>query len=306
MGMPKQVEQQLKEIEEMERQLQPTPEEPAEDTAQAEAPVQESEAPIAESTPVPPAEISDWEQRYRTLAGKYDAEVPRLHAQVKELSGQLQSLLQRAEQTAAPEPSVSSQLVTDQDREAFGEDLIDLQRRVAQEVASKYAKQFDAYESKMAALEQRLSQTGSQVGEMTFEQRLYRVVPDFEQVNNDPKWVAWLDEVDPILRAPRRVIAQRAYEQGDVEGVAHYVNLFRNGATPKQMNRQAELSRQVAPSRASGGTGQPAQQGKTYSMQQWSTLFDQVAMLNAQGKYDEGTKLEAELTAAISQGRVSA
>lgn len=303
MGMPKQVEQQLKELEEMEKQLQaPQPEE----TASADEPVQEAEAPTVESTPVPQAETVDWEQRYRTLAGKYDAEVPRLHAQVKELSGQIQALMQQAEQARAPDPGTPSQLVTDKDREAFGEDLIDLQRRVAQEVATKYAKQLDAYEAKIAAMEQRLMQTGSQVGEMTFEQRLYRAVPDFEQVNADPKWVAWLDEYDPILRAPRRAVAQRAFEQGDAEGVAHYVSLFRSGAAPKQDTRQAELSRQVTPSRASGGTGQPVQQGKTYSMSQWTKLFDQVAMFNAQGKYDDANKLEAELTAAMTQGRVSA
>lgn len=307
MALPKQVEQHLRDVEELEKQLQA----PAEtgETAPVEPPPDPVEPPAAEVTPTQPVaqESEDWQQKYNTLIGKYNAEVPRLHQQLKELAAQLESVQKQVQAPPPIQEAKATPLVTDQDREAFGEDLIDLQRRVAREVAGAYESKLDAYESKIAALEQRLMQTGNQVGEMTFEQRLHRVVPDFDEINGDPRWIAWLDEVDPILRAPRRTIAQQAYANGDVEGVAHYVNLFRGvSAAPQRDVRKAELERQVAPTRASSGTAQVAQQGKTYSMQQWNKLFDQAAMMKAQGKSDEGNKLEAELTAAMTQGRVTA
>ena len=309
MAMPKQVEQQMKELEELEQQLQAPA--PVEETASEDQPP-EVHAQPTEVTPTqvvePVASEETWQQKYSTLNGKYNAEVPRLHQQVKELAAQLDAVYQQMQAQQKPkEDTEQSSLVTDQDREAFGDDLIDLQRRVAHEVAGVYEAKMASYEAKIAALEQRLMQTGNQVGEMTFEQRLLRAVPDFDQVNTDPRWIAWLDEVDPLLRGPRRTVASQAYNNADVAGVAHYVNMFKAAhGTPKQDTRKSELERQVAPSRVNSGTAQAAPQGKTYSMNQWNAAYDRVAQLVSSGKYDEATKLEAELSTAMQQGRVTA
>lgn len=308
MAIPKQVEQQMKELEEMERQMQ-APENAEETVAENQSePIIQSQPTEVMPTQVVAPEVPEetWHQKYSTLIGKYNAEVPRLHQQVKDLAAQLEAVHQRMQERNNPtEASDRETLVTDRDREAFGDDLIDLNRRVAREVASVYEQKLNSYEAKIASLEQRLMQTGNQVGEMTFEQRLLRVVPDFDQVDSDPRWVAWLNEIDPLLRAPRRVVAEQAFKNGDVDGVAHYVNLFK-GQGGKQDNRKSELERQVAPSRVSSGTAQAAPQGKMYSMNQWSAAYDRVAQLVATGKYDDANKLEAELSAAMSQGRVTA
>jgi hypothetical protein len=302
MTLPKQVEQQLKELEVLEKQLQ-APVEP-EETAASEEPAEPQVPQAAEVVPTEPvAQDVDWEQRYRTLAGKYDAEVPRLHTQVKELAAQLQALQQTRPEP--PQDTPPERFVTDEDVEAFGSDMIEVTRKVAKEVAAQYDKKLSAYESKIAALEQRLMQTGSQVGEMTFEQRLLRAVPDFDLVNADERWISWLNEVDPVIRGPRRVMAEQVYNAGDVEGVAHYVNLFKQTLAPVQPDtRQAELERQVAPSRATG-TAQVTPQARQYTAAQVELLFAKVRDLNIKGKYDEAAKLEAELTSAYAEGRVT-
>lgn len=311
MALPKQVEQEMKHIEEMERKMQA----PVDDgqTAEPEQPEAE-EPPAVEAQPtqaVEQPEVSEetWEHKYHRLQGKYDAEVPRLHSQVKELIGRVESLthaLETKEQPKEEQPK-RSQLVTDQDREAFGEDLIDLQRRVAQEVASQYEAKFTQQQEQIAYLTQALQQQGNQVGEMTFEQKLRWAVPDFDAINNDPRWVEWLNAYSPELNGSRRVPAQDAYARGDVDAVAHYVNLFKQTIAPKKADkRQAELERQVAPTKnASTGTA-PNQQGKTYSMSEWSSLYDKVAQMVSRGKIDEAQKLEAELASAMQTGRVNA
>ena len=72
-----------------------------------------------------------WAHKYHTLKGMYDAEVPRLHSQVREMQAQIQQLLDdKAQiQAKAAELPKTESLITDEDKEAFGPDLIDLIER---------------------------------------------------------------------------------------------------------------------------------------------------------------------------------
>lgn len=320
MALPRQVEAQLKEIEAIEKQLQ-APAEPAPAAVEPAPAAQQNEtAPTtaAESAPTTavaepapaPAEDPKWEQRYKTLKGMYDAEVPRLHAQVKELTAAI-AQLQAQQAPAAPAPAPATQkLVTDEDVQAFGEDLIEVQRKVAREVAAEFRTEIDALKAQNAQLQQQLGQTGQQVAETSFDQRLHRLVPDFSALNDDPRWIAWLDEVDPMLRGPRRIAAQEALNRGDAEGVAHYVDLFRQSIAPAAQpapaaDKAAELERQIQPRRAAGN-GAPAPQGKLYTAANISEMFGRAARLSASGQIDEARKLEAEIDAAYMEGRVTA
>jgi len=67
---------------------------PANTPAPSEPTAQATTAPAA----TPPSEGDDkWEARYKTLHGKYNAEVPRLHAALKERDGKLNSLTEEVE-----------------------------------------------------------------------------------------------------------------------------------------------------------------------------------------------------------------
>lgn len=303
MALPKQVQQQIASLEALEKQMAAPPE--GEITEQVN-----DEAPPAEPAVVPkPSPVDDetWEHKYKVLAGKYDAEVPRLHGSVKDLGSKLADALQQiAELKATPVTPPAETTVTDKDVEIFGKDLIDLQRRIAGEVSAKFEAQLNELKSRNEALQAQLEQTGNQVTTMTFEQRLARDIPDFDEINADPRWVAWLDEFDPLLRSTRREVAQEAFNTGDVEALAAYVKVFKGTAeTPKPRSKQAELERQIAPSRASSPTSAATPQGKMYTSAQVDALFSKIRQLNIQGKFDEATKLDTEITAAYAEGRVA-
>lgn len=320
MALPKQIAQQQKELEELEKQIAAQSEgKPAEDTGQeTEAPPLEDvqgQEPVAESvkeekpTQPVPQEISEdaWQQKYRTLEGKYSAEVPRLNAQVKELTAQLAQMQESLKKPEPPKEPEIQKLVTDADVEAFGSDLIEVQRKVAREVAMEFKKDIDELRSENAKLREQLTHTGSQVGAVSFEQRLYQLVPDFEQINADSKWVAWLEEVDPILRGPRRVVAQEAFNRGDVEAIRDYVKMFKATTTPAQPDaKQAELQRQVQPNRSASSAPPSSQKGRSYTTKDIEKMFEKAAKLHATQKFDEAQKLEAEIDAAYMDGRVTA
>ena len=315
MTLPKAVAAATEELAALEQQLQaPVEPETAPDGQTEDAhptpepsPEPVTAAPVA-STDVPhpePQEVPEekWEHKYRRLQGKYDAEVPRLHAQVRELQGVLAQMQQQMQAPPPPaeQPKEPDKYVSDEDVANYGEDFVDIQRRITLDATRELRKQVEE-------LKAQLAQQGSQVQSVSFEARLLKAVPDFEQINADPAWIEWLNEVDPLIRGPRRAIAQQAYANGDVEAVKSYVDLWRKSQAPAQpapaVSRQQELQRQVQPSRAT--TSAPSSGAKkTYTMGEAEALFNRIQHLTAQGRIDEAKRLDAEISAAYAEGRIS-
>ena len=316
MALPKQVQAQMAEIEAYEKALEaqqePHPEEldtEAEVVATIEASPELVEAKPADTSPTD-VEEETFKQKYKTLTGKYDAEVPRLHQQVREMTEATKRLQEelKALKVEPTKPKEKVSLVTDADRAEFGEELLDVQRRVAREVSQDYEGRLEQQDVVIQKLEEKLQQTGNQVGEVGFSQRLNQAVPDFPQIDNDERWVSWLNEHDPMLRGPRRVQAQQAFDAGDVEAIAHYVSLWKETlAAPKAAkSNQAELEKQVAPNRSANSvrTQSTTQNSKIYSPKDADKAWNKVRTLNMRGQYVEAEKLEADLTVAYMEGRV--
>lgn len=323
MALPRQVAQRIKEVEDIERQLSGETQQPEPSVEEAEVVEQpEPEAELAqepetpEVAPEPEVEKPEkpeedaavWRQKYKTLQGMYDKEVPQLHSQVKDLKAELNKISEAMKAKQEEEVKAPQSLVTDEDVQNFGEDLISVQRKVAQEVAAQYDAKLEAYEAKIAKLEESLGTTQSSVAESSFESRLHRLVPNFSEVNADPKWIAWLDEVDPVLRAPRRSVAEQAYQSGDAEGVAYYVDMFNKTIAPEPepevVKPNKELESQIQPSRKAASNAPTSQKGKNYTTAQITQMFNKAARLSSTGKVDEANKLEAEIDSAYMQGRV--
>jgi len=332
MALPKQVQQQLDEVEELEKQLEAQGEETkakpevkkkktskkakAKDTEVEVTDDEPIEEPVAvEATPADDSieEVSEsFKQKYATLRGKYDAEVPRLHQQVKELTDQMNAIREEAhaaKKVEAEKPKEKVSYVTDADREEYGDDLIDFQRRVAKEVSQDYEERFEQQSRVIQDLQSKISNTDNQVGEVGFTQKLNALVPGFDQLDSDERWVAWLNEIDPMTRGPRRDQAQAAFNSGDAEAVAHYVSLFRGSIEPVangKSDRQTELEKQVTPSRSASTVASKSSNNssKVYSEKELDRGWTKIRDLNSQGKYDDAEKLEAELTVAYMEGRV--
>lgn len=328
MALPKQVQRQQAELDDFEKALQAraaaavqTPEPSNDPPAVSAVPQTPVASPVpvqAAPAPAPAPEPNVWEQRYVTLQAKYDAEVPRLHAHVKQLTEQMQTLtaqLQRAAQAPAQPAAPATPAVTAADEEAFGAPLIDLQRRIAREqfasVVAPLQEQIKQLEERNKQLETQVGQANAAVGQTSFEVRLRQLVPDFDTINSDPKWVEWLNATDPLTGAPRGAVAQDLFNRGDAEGVARVVKLYQQESTPAQPAapaadpRQAELNRQVAPTRTQA-PAQPANpKGRTYTAAEAQRAFDEVRRLNIAGRYEEASKKEAEISLAFVEGRVS-
>jgi len=333
--LPKQVERDLQEIAEYEQQLaaEKAPAAPQTETSKPEA--QTPPAPeVKPETPPKPAESAApevkpevkhdaayWEKRFQTVQGMFDAEVRPLRDQNKVLLAQVQTMQEQIASLQKPEVKqpAKERLVSEKDVAEYGVELIDVQRRVAQEVFNEHVvplqEEIRRRDTEIKELVQALNKTDNAVNTMSFEQRLALAVPDFNQINADPVWIAYLEEPDPYTGEPRRVFAEFAYNNGLVDKVKQVVTHFKStiGQKPntptaeetERAQRQAELDRQITPTRTnSQPTTTPSVNTRMYTEQNMVDGFAQVRKLNAAGKYDDAAKLEAELSLAYMENRV--
>tara|TARA_R110000868_G_scaffold57972_4_gene178842 strand:- start:2811 stop:3755 length:945 start_codon:yes stop_codon:yes gene_type:complete len=312
MVLPKQVQRDLDEIEAYEKSLATPVTGDTETTNPVAHQGEESVAPNTEVPTAPAVTEETWETKYLSLKGKFDAEVPNLYGQIKALSAQVYSMQQP--QTTAPAETVDpveTRLVSDKDVEEYGQELIDVQRRVAREELAPLRTELKKRDDELAKLRDAVAKAEGSVGQMSFEQKLAVEIPDFSTLNTDPKWIAWLDESDPYTSEPRRVFAENVYGSGDIVKLKKIVDFFKeNNALPQsqakqRQERQAELERQITPTRTNSQAAiEPSNNNRIYTEAEMGHLFNRVRDMNVAKKYDEASKLETELSEAYMQGRV--
>jgi hypothetical protein len=327
MGLPKAVQRAVEEADELVAQISgdktvenqdpppdppPTetePQDPPPDPPPAEPPQQtvSQEPPAAKDVPE-----SKWESKYHTLKGMYDAEVPRLHAELREMKSQVQQLVAdkaAAEAKAATAPEPQKSLITDADKEAFGPDLIDLIERATESKVS-------TFRAREAQLVDEIKQLKSQLGNVSerqvvsdkdrFLMGLSQRVSDWEQLNTDPGFLEWLQQVDPVYGLPRQAGLNSAYEAFDVARVATIFETYKQLTAPKQTQQRPkqELQRQVAPTRSRVSTppAADAQNQKIFNSREIEQFYDEWRRGFIDN--DEAVRMEKEIHAAIAEGRI--
>ena len=307
MGLPKAVQEQVEFADQfVERMNGQQTANDAETDGQQEQQIEQPQ-PVSQENVNP--EPEKWAHKYHTLKGMYDAEVPRLHSEVKELRQQLQELLSKPQPAPAPiEPTKEASLITDHDREAFGADLIDLiERATSQKVAkfeqreSKLLEQIDQLKSKLGEV----SEVSTKSVDEIYWDRLSKLEPEWEQINVDPKFLSWLEEVDSVYGLPRKAALDNAHNARSAERVAKIMQTFKGMRPPKPASDKNGLAKMVAPTRSRNGAApQDTSEGnqRIYSQQEIAQFFNDYR----RGMYtsEEGAKMESEITAAVAEGRV--
>jgi hypothetical protein len=313
MALPKAIQQQVEDADRMvqemtaDKTVPPTETDPTPPTELVDPPPVSTETPPAEPQP-----DNRWESKYHTLKGMYDAEVPRLHNQVRELQQNMQQLMdekKEADIRAAQQPDPVKSLITEQDKEAFGTDLIDLIERATESKISGFKAREGELLSEINQLKTQLGtvserQVVSDQDRFTFA--LGQKVPDWEQFNVDPGFLQWLSEVDPVYGMPRQFALTNAYNALDVDRVANVFNVYKASVTPKTTEKPSKptLQSQVAPTRsraASAPTATDANQ-KFWSQPEIEEFYSEWR----RGYLDneEAVRMEKEIHAAIAEGRV--
>ena len=258
-----------------------------------------------------------YEQRWRTAQGMFNAEVPRLTAQVQELMQRNQQLEQLISTMETAKPPVTktapASTLTPEELDEYGES-IDIMRKVSQEVAGRYEQEIADMRATIQELRgsvvpqvQQLASNQAHSSEQNFWSGLNAAVPDWQTTNANEDFKSWLLEVDPLSGLTRQTYLDDAQRNLDVQRVASFFTSWKqnSGAAGAQPNRaSSELEKQVSPGKGrSSGTPQTKEE-KTYTRQDIADFFTKVRMGKFKGKEAERDAIERDIYAAQAEGRI--
>ena len=333
MSIPKQVQKQSEEVQELYKQINGETEEaqataeatPADaindvaepttsDSVEERAPQSEPEGQTESGDQEPKQD--DWQQKYRSLQGMYNADVPRLNAENRDLSSrvsQLEGLLSTVQEPTQQTPVHADKLITDDDVKEYG-DSIAVMRKAAREEVSQEIAQLRQQLGQLQGVLPQVQQVQAQQkksGEQTFWGAIASEVPNWSDINNDPDFQSWLLAIDPLTGISRQTYLEDAQKNLDSGRV---VNFFRtwegaNGTTnTAQVDRsaqQSQLQKQVAPGRSRNNGVKTSGQNQTYTQEDIKEFYSDVRKGKFKGRDDERGRIERDIFAAQQEGRIN-
>jgi hypothetical protein len=250
----------------------------------------------------------------------YNAEVPRLHTQNKELAtrvNELERLLSSLSATPAQSKTATEKLITDKDVQEYGES-IDVMRRVSREEAGAYQARIDQLEQLVRSMQasvlpkvEQITQRQQQSSEQTFWSDLTAYVPDWRSINENQEFQSWLLEVDPLTGLSRQTYLDDAQRNLDARRVANFFTSWvgNSGQAVAQTSRKAsasQLEKQVSPGKSKAQSSAPTGNVVTYTPTDIKSFFDDVRAGRYRGRETERDRIERDIFAAQREGRIVA
>ncbi len=252
------------------------------------------------------------------MKGRYDAAqrtIGSMQEQMAQLGDELvrtQALL-RGQQPQQPQ-AVHNKLITPEDEQAFGPEVIDVMRRAAAETVAPEIEQLRAENQRLQK-----SQTVRAKGEL--KQRLAQYVPNWQDINNSAEFKNWLRLPKIYTGQVRQQMLNAAYEAADTPKVVAFFNDFlREGVATGQMApsmpaeqprapRQAAMTMEsiAAPGRAKPASGEvaPSLADKPiYTRAQIANFYADVRRQAYVGRETDKARMEASIFSAQAEGRV--
>lgn len=264
----------------------------------------------------------DWEQKYRTLLGKYNAEVPRLTGDVEFLKGQMEAMsLSKASEKSQSDESQSEKTseepvsdfkkyLTESELEEYDDSILEFQSRLVRGVLEGLLPGLlESYTSDLQALQESVGVQQSR----SFWDHVEQEYPGAQEINeSDPEWVDFLSETDPLTGVSYRDIGAQAVSRGRVDSLVQLLDLFR----PRQEAEESDDQVAVPVSRKSGPPVKPArnhgervelkeQAKRVFSAKEIQKFFTDVSTGKYRGRDAKREALETEIEEAVAEGRVS-
>jgi hypothetical protein len=304
--------------------------------SEGEPVAQEAEAE-AEPTPTPTTPEEDpnsdtYKQRWKTLDGMMQAEA-RKNRELSERIVGLENMLARMQELKAKEPQTPAEtpkegpksLLSQEEVEDYGSELIDVMKRAAQEAVQG---ELDSIRAENNELKRMLGGVGQKLetsDKDKFFSQLGDKVSNWEQLNKDPGFNGWLDEYDVYAGAPRRGLLMQAFQANDVERVARFFQGFMNetaavaevasGQQPPQAppaspakpsTGKVSLDSLAAPGVGSSGSADNTSQssGRMWKESEIASFYEDSRKGVYKGRDTEYKKVERQIQTALTRGNI--
>jgi hypothetical protein len=278
--------------------------------------------PAAPAAPAPQDENT--EQLLKTTKGRLDKQVEvnrNLSARVSELEGLIASMAAAGQtppgQPPAPEPR---NLITDAEREEYGEPFMDVVGRRVQEVVDGKLHELDA---KLAKIDSQVQGVTAKT-QLDAKQQMYadldNSVPNWKVINRAPEFLEWLSEPDEMSGRLLGDLLREAFSRQEAKRVVRIFQRFTEatGTQPAPQDTQpappaqpgsggkVDLASLAAPGRARsapdplGGPSEP----NLYTSAQIAKFTHDKLMGKWKGREDQAAAIDADIIAAGREGRI--
>lgn len=270
-----------------------------------------------------PEEKNEYEHKYKTLQGMYNSEKRRND----ELNGRVQSLenmlaqMQQLRQAAAEEAGEQvrekpASLLSDEEIEDYGSDLIDVMKRAAREAVKDEIEGLKAENAKLKAMAGDIGQKLEEDERSKVYKALDAKVENWEEINRSEAFLDWLEEEDVYAGAPRKNLLNRAFMANDATRVVKFFKGFLNETAavspppagqpePAPTKKKVPLESLAAPGvGASGSADNTSNQGRMWKESEIGAFYEAARKGAFKGREADYQRTERSIQAAMNEGRI--
>ena len=246
-----------------------------------------------------------WQKRYEILTGKYNAEIPRLHKEVKRLNQQI-DLLQGVLERGGNQPQAK---VNTNTPEMVSSSDVDLTKYLDEETIEEYGEDFwkKALELSDRIAEEKVSKVRSNVEHAShdsFVSQLKNEISNFDSINDDPLFNDWLENTpDGFSGRPIAAALDDAVGKRDTVTIKKIFNSWTgNNGMPTGFSTKPDLSRQIAPKKTQVTKSPGTSSGRIYTSEDLAIISNDIN----RGAYSqkETKALMKEIDKAYKEGRI--
>lgn len=175
--------------------------------------------------PPPSANAPNYEQMYKVLQGKYNAEVPAIRAQLEQTNGLVKDLLTRATQPAAPAAPPPAALtdeqkllalgVTPKQIEDFGVELLMLMSRLGSSAVTPQIQQLAQETAQLKDQNAHIAGGLHQRSQEAVYTALNEKVTNWSEINQSDHFKEWLSKVDVFSGVSKHTSLIDAFKKCD-------------------------------------------------------------------------------------------
>ena len=257
-----------------------------------------------DTTPGPPPE--DFEQKYKTLQGKYTAELDRMN-------NLLSSTLSERERLAAQLESTRTPQLADPGNDETTRFIDELQSEyptIAKGVEAMLKRDVRDRMAKTEGAVENLTRATDQVVADRYLSSLDSIMPSWRQIKDNPDFSKWLAQPDRYTGATRFQLLSGADSQRNPQTVAAFYEDFAreagllsdDGGTPAP-SRSAPTTQNISPTTT--GNPAPSTQSKGFITRDEITKFYRDRALGKfSGSDEDAAKVEGRIMKAVREGKV--
>lgn len=259
-------------------------------------------------------------QQYKVLQGKYNAETRRAQERINALEAQVNTLIvQRAPAAPAaitppPVPQTPRERAlavgfTEKEIDEFGQELVDMMVRTANNVAAPAVNSLRAEQQRLAGTVQTTIQTARRTAEEVFWDTLSDKVPNYAEINQSQEWLDWLGQRDVFSGRARNEGLQNAFQASDALRVADIMKTFlaedertRSTAGGPRIDPATLVAPGTPTSSAPAPAGNNAAHSEIITEAEVREHYAAIRRGHLKGKRKE--EAEARINRALAEGRI--